>query len=294
MEEENKMVDAGPEAASTERRRPRLNLGAALGGGERKRGKSMFGLALGTLNKAKIEEKERNASEAAKKRQMIEKRLQTKLRKETDSVRRAEEAKKEKSLANRKEEELQLKDSIFKLRRKRLPLLANFLCTLDEIPDEPSFTSSTPNPLSGHSRTHPPPLHFLPAILTPAQQAFLDRRKSEVNNAAEKEWNEFRKEREVGIQEIAQLRQKVSDEETRQKQERDAMDTDDGPVQDKADASPAPGDKPREASQSADMDVDDSTSKSLSSKPEKLDPEPSDKKDESETIQADDDDAVEY
>lgn len=43
---------------------------------------------------------------------MIEKRLQMKLRKETDSVRRAEEAKKEKSLANRKEEELQLKDSI--------------------------------------------------------------------------------------------------------------------------------------------------------------------------------------
>ena len=35
-----------------------------------------------------------------------------KLRKETDSVRRAEEAKKDKTSANRKEEELQLKDSI--------------------------------------------------------------------------------------------------------------------------------------------------------------------------------------
>lgn len=43
---------------------------------------------------------------------MIEQRLQDKLRKETDSVRRAEEAKKEKTTANRKEEELQLKDSI--------------------------------------------------------------------------------------------------------------------------------------------------------------------------------------
>ena len=48
----------------------------------------------------------------AKKRQMIEQRLQDKLKKETDSVRRAEEAKKEKQIANRKEEELQLKDSI--------------------------------------------------------------------------------------------------------------------------------------------------------------------------------------
>ena len=43
---------------------------------------------------------------------MIEQRLQDKLRKETDSVRRAEEAKKDKTTANRKEEELQLKDSI--------------------------------------------------------------------------------------------------------------------------------------------------------------------------------------
>lgn len=48
----------------------------------------------------------------AKKRQLIEQRLQAKLRKETDSVRRAEDAKKDKTSANRKEEDLQLKDSI--------------------------------------------------------------------------------------------------------------------------------------------------------------------------------------
>ncbi|KAG5640832.1 hypothetical protein DXG03_006885 [Asterophora parasitica] len=99
-----------PAAAGT-RKRPRLDLGGSAGR-ERKRGKSMFGLLVGTLNKAKIEDKERNASEAAKKRQLIEQRLQNKLRKETDSVRRAEEAKKDKMVANRKEEELQLKDSI--------------------------------------------------------------------------------------------------------------------------------------------------------------------------------------
>jgi hypothetical protein len=51
----------------------------------------------------------------AKKRQMIEQRLQAKLKKETDSVRRAEEAKKDKNTANRKEEDLQLKDSIVRL-----------------------------------------------------------------------------------------------------------------------------------------------------------------------------------
>ena len=53
--------------------------------------------------------------EQAKKRQRIEQRLQDKLRKETDSVRRAEEAKKDKTTANRKEEELQLKDSIVRI-----------------------------------------------------------------------------------------------------------------------------------------------------------------------------------
>ncbi|KAG5653126.1 hypothetical protein H0H81_002193 [Sphagnurus paluster] len=99
--------------AAANKKRPRLDLNALTGGGrERKRGKSMFGLLVGTLNKAKIEDKERNASEAAKKRQLIEQRLQNKLRKETDSVRRAEEAKKDKTTASRKEEDLQLKDSI--------------------------------------------------------------------------------------------------------------------------------------------------------------------------------------
>ncbi len=58
----------------------------------------------------------------AKKRQLIEQRLQDKLRKETDSVRRAEEAKKDKTSANRKEEELQLKDSI--VRRLVIPFVA--------------------------------------------------------------------------------------------------------------------------------------------------------------------------
>lgn len=47
------------------KRRPRLNLGSALGEGkERKKGKSVFGILLGTLNKAKSEDRERGASEA--------------------------------------------------------------------------------------------------------------------------------------------------------------------------------------------------------------------------------------
>ena len=48
----------------------------------------------------------------AKKRQLIEQKLQNKLKRETDTVRRAEEAKKDRIIATRKEEDLQLRDSV--------------------------------------------------------------------------------------------------------------------------------------------------------------------------------------
>jgi len=53
------------EPATTEtKKRPRLDISQLTGGRDRKRGKTMFGILLGTLNKAKIEDKERSASEA--------------------------------------------------------------------------------------------------------------------------------------------------------------------------------------------------------------------------------------
>ncbi|KAI0363395.1 hypothetical protein BV20DRAFT_975747 [Pilatotrama ljubarskyi] len=209
--------DAGTEAKTT-KKRPRIDM--ATEPRERKRGKTMFGLVLGTLTKAKNEDKERNASEAAKKRQLIEQRLQDKLRKETDSVRRAEEAKRDKTTANRKEEELQLKDSIHKLRRTRLPLLSNFLLTSDVIPSADSDGPTSTNPLAPPPRTRPPPLYYLPAKLLPSQEAFLQRRKAEVKEAAEKEWEAFKAERAAGIEEIKRLRQRVAEEENRRKVER--------------------------------------------------------------------------
>lgn len=200
------------------RKRPRIDLGV----GERKRGKSMFGIVLGTLNKAKIEDKERNASEAAKKRQMIDQRLQAKLRKETDSVRRSEEAKKDRNTANRKEEELQLKDSIYKLRRTHLPLYSHFLCTSDDIQsiDSMEDQSSSITLLALPTRSHPPPLFYLPAILTATQEAFLEKRKIKVKEAAESEWSTFREERTAGIDEIKELRLRVADEDARRRKEK--------------------------------------------------------------------------
>lgn len=154
---------------------------------------------------------------------MIEKKLQEKLKQETDTVRRAEETKKDKTAAARKEEDLQLKDSVvrlihpcflarylivlaqYKLRRKRLPLLANFLITSGVIPESPDADEAPKDdagePKSGDAmdtdaadkpdpakvlaqaqapRQHPPPLYYLPAILLPSQKAFLEKRKKEV------------------------------------------------------------------------------------------------------------------
>ena len=49
--------------AAGPKKRPRLDLSDPR---ERKRGKSIFGLVLGTLNKAKVEDRQRNASEAVR------------------------------------------------------------------------------------------------------------------------------------------------------------------------------------------------------------------------------------
>ncbi|KAI0724818.1 hypothetical protein C8Q72DRAFT_759319, partial [Fomitopsis betulina] len=230
------------------RKQPHIDM--ATDTGQCKHGKSMFMLALGTLTRAKNEDRARNQSNAAKKRQEIEQRLQEKLHKETDSVRCAEEAKKDKTAANRKEEELQLKDSIYKLCWTHLPTLANFLITSDTIPNilitdldrsaspappmpitpdeddctEPAqdtesknFTTATMRAsrapsLTGLPRSHPPPLYYLPTILTPAQEAFLKQRNEQVKAAADTEWTVFAAERSTGIAEISRLRQRVAEE----------------------------------------------------------------------------------
>jgi len=265
---------------------------------ERKRGKSMFGLLVGTLNKAKTEDEARNASEAAKKRQLIDKRLQDKLRKETDTVRRAEEAKKEKHVANRKEEEIQLKNSIHRLRRARLPILANFLLTSDIIPSDDSSPTPSPTLTLEPTRLHPPPLYFLPAVLTPAQEAFIAKRKAEAAETAKKEWGTFLSERDAAITEIKELRQRVVEEEARKQAERDAAKAEESTKPDPTPTSEQTGGVKLEPSPSdAKMDLDDTPAEEGPTSINKQDSSRSDeseRKDDPTTMQADDDDAVEY
>ncbi|KAH7877756.1 uncharacterized protein C8R40DRAFT_1159703 [Lentinula edodes] len=181
----------------------------------------MFGLVLGTLNKAKIESKEREASDAAKRRQLLEARLQAKLRNETAEVRRQEEAKKDKTLAVRKEEELGVRVSVYRLRRTRTPYLANFLCTSDVIitGDAQSFAKILEK--AKPPRSHPPPLYYLPKKLLPSQEAFLKKRKEEITVASAAEWSAFAAERDASVQEIRQLREKVSHAQAIEREEKE-------------------------------------------------------------------------
>ncbi|KIP08707.1 hypothetical protein PHLGIDRAFT_29476 [Phlebiopsis gigantea 11061_1 CR5-6] len=298
------MQDAASPTAA--KKRPRLDLAADPR--ERKRGKTMFGLVLGTLNKAKLEDSQRNNSEAARKRQLIEQRLQDKLRKETDSVRRAEEAKKDKTSANRREEELQLKDSIHKLRRTRLPLLANFLSTTDRIPTDDSELPSPSDPLALPPRSHPPPLYYLPAILLPRQEDFLKRRKAEVTEAAEKEWESFKVERAADVEEISKLRQRVAEEEERKRGERKesasaATDGQDVKMEEaKTPDHPAAESEPKKEEPAAQpaghMDVDDESSAASKSEEKTETPNSDSKSTAAATLMqaaaGDEDDAVEY
>jgi hypothetical protein len=146
-------------------------------------------------------------------------------------------------------------------------------------------------------------LYYLPAKLTPAQEAFLTRRKEEVcvhptpppaftdfaqvKEAADREWILFKEERAAGIEEINQLRQHAVEEEAKIKIEREAeMETDTQPpaVQEKP-ISPPPA-----ATADAIMDVDEAPAK----RGEEPETNSSPKKEESVPVQADDDEAVEY
>ena len=68
----------------------------------------------------------------------------------------------------------------------RLPLLAGFLSTSDDVPvstETEMDIGEARAALAPVPRTHPPPVFYLPARLTPAQETFLQRRKIAVRLA---------------------------------------------------------------------------------------------------------------
>jgi len=211
--EEPRNVDAPegqptPPPAVPSRKRPRLDLTTA----PRKRGKTMFGILVGTLNKAKDEDTQRNNSEAARRRLDIETKLKSKLAQEQTEMRRQSEIKKHRSLASRKEDDLAIQDSVLRLMNKTKPYLSHFLTTSDN----DSLPASESNPLSLPVSVAPPVakqtvLYYLPAILLPEQEAFLKQRQDAILAQVEKEHRLWNQERRQVMEEVEGLRQQAED-----------------------------------------------------------------------------------
>lgn len=120
----------------------------------------------------------------------------------------------------------------------------------------------------------------------------------QVKDAVEKEWESFHQERTTGIEEIGELRKRVQEEEARKKSDSTEEET-------KA-PSPGPEEKPKPTTEvgkeDAKMEVDEPVAaataadkKGSSTPPTTQDQHAdSERKDTSEPMQADEDDAVEY
>ena len=183
------------------------------------------------------------------------------------------------------------------------------MVTSDHIPTANDNSPPPPpkNILSPAPRTHPPPLYYLPAILTSAQEAFLSQRKAEVcdrtidiflycwpillqvKEAAEKEWEKFKEERAIGVEEIKELRQHVAEEQERRKAERESR----GEIEVDKEMTTV-NDSPIAEKAKDGMDIDDAPAGSATKEESKDAVAEPDVKDESVAMQADDDDAVEY
>ncbi|KAG8934861.1 hypothetical protein FRC01_014027 [Tulasnella sp. 417] len=192
-----------------------------------KKSRSLFSQVFGTLQKAK-DEITSQPTEAIRKRREIDARIYGKINRDVNLVRRQEEAKRDRHSALRKEEELAIKDEVMKFRQNCFPRLAGFLLTSDDIPPDtdekgelvperssspgPGDESSAVSPSLKKPLTHPPPLkqppalYFLPAILTPAQQKFLDAQQATVKEILVEEQKEWEDTKRTGLEEVKSLR----------------------------------------------------------------------------------------
>jgi len=111
----------------------------------------------------------------------------------------------------------------------------------------------------------------------------------------EKEWSSFLGERDATINEIRELRQRVVEEEARKQAEREVVKTDENTIPDPVHGDEQTGSpKPELSPSEPKMDVDETVTKEVTSKQDGSKPDEPERKDETATMQADDEDAVEY
>ncbi|GAA5941243.1 hypothetical protein JCM10213_007462 [Rhodosporidiobolus nylandii] len=192
----------------------------------KQRGNRMFGVMLGTLQRAKKQVSSANTTEAGKKRAEIEEKLQEKLHKErrdaAEKEGREREAKELKLEILRREEEVAVGDSIFRTRHNAKLDLAGFLCTTftlppsatsniptgpsDDIP--PAFLPKLPHAMSLHDPRAPRPIYYLPRRLLPSQEDRIEDQIDAVKKEMRKERDEWEERKKGKLDKLEQARRK--------------------------------------------------------------------------------------
>ena len=118
---------------------------------------------------------------------------------------------------------------------------------------------------------------------------------SKAAELVEKEWSSFLGERDATINEIRELRQRVVEEEARKQVETEVVKTDDNARPDPGHGNEQTGSpKPELSPSEPKMDVDETITEEVTSKQDGPKPDEPERKDDTATMQADDEDAVEY
>ncbi|CAG7854706.1 SubName: Full=Uncharacterized protein {ECO:0000313/EMBL:CCA66393.1} [Serendipita indica DSM 11827] len=178
-----------------------------------------FSVLLGTLSKAKKEDKIRSASEAAQKRALLEKRLNAKLARETISAGRAEQSKRIQGTANKREQELAMKHSLMRHRQQQFPSLAKSLLSSDNTDTDPESldwkeTLSTINPPRRHGAKPTSTrsvIFYKPKILLGWQETLLNKREAAVTKALAEEWKAWQTECSEAREQISRLRKEAEE-----------------------------------------------------------------------------------
>ena len=109
-------------------------------------------------------------------------------------------------------------------RQRQLPHLSKYLLTTDSLDAVPlDDTEIDPSRTPAHILAQlqppraipigsaPPSLFYLPAKLLPSQESFLNRRKREVEDALNREYEAWTEEKRVGLEEVRKLRESAEE-----------------------------------------------------------------------------------
>ncbi|GAA6047512.1 hypothetical protein JCM3770_005783 [Rhodotorula araucariae] len=191
----------------------------------RQRGARMFGVMMGTLQRAKREVSKVEQTDAGRKRAELQERLREKLsaerREAQDKAKREREAKELKLDILRREEELASADAIFRTRHAAKLASARFLCTTFSAPTPstssdgipPPFAPRLPHAVKLTDPRAPRPIYYLPYRLLPSQEDRLEDQLETVTRARDAERAAWDEQRRAKVRELDELRRRRGERE---------------------------------------------------------------------------------